>query len=64
MDILKEIDTTNKALNDLHVAMKIILTLPLIEKYQKENLPSTKPMEGYLKEMNKALKSMDSLVNE
>lgn len=60
-DILKVIDKKTITLNDLHLVLKITRTLPLIEKYQKDNLPATKPLEGYSKKLNETTQYADSL---
>jgi hypothetical protein len=60
-DILNSIDKQTITLNDLHLILKITRTLPLIEKYQKDNLPTTKPLEEYSKQLNKTVQYADSL---
>jgi len=63
-DILKFIDSKYVSLNDLYLILKITRTLPLIDKYQKDNLPSTKPLEGYSKQLDKTIKYADSLTKK
>jgi hypothetical protein len=60
-DILNSIDKQTIRLNDLHLILKITRTLPLIEKYQKDDLPITKPLEEYSKQLNKTVQYADSL---
>jgi hypothetical protein len=40
----QSIDDKEKALEDSHTILKIALTMPLIEKYQDENLPDKRPL--------------------
>jgi hypothetical protein len=49
------------SLNDLHILLKIVKTLPLIEKYQTDNLPSGKPIESVIKDLEKIILKTDSL---
>lgn len=63
-ELLKTIDTQNLTLADLHTVLKIVRTLPLIEKYQQDNLPSTKPLKGFIHNQNEALKLADTLVKK
>lgn len=60
--ILNSIKTKNITLTDLHTALKIIRTLPVIDKYQKNNLPATQPLQGYLNEVDKTIKQADTLI--
>jgi len=60
-DLLKSIATKDLALRDLHLVLKITKTLPLIGKYQKDNLPSTGSLKGFLKELDKTIKYADTL---
>ncbi|MDI9366143.1 MAG: hypothetical protein QM541_14395 [Flavobacterium sp.] len=60
-DLLKIIETKNLTIADLHNILKIVKTLPLIEKYQHDNLPSTKSFEGYIKRQDETIKLADTL---
>lgn len=57
----KIIEAQGLALTDLHTVLKITRTLPLIEKYQRNNLPPIKPMEGYTQKQAEAIKLADTL---
>jgi len=61
-NILKSIESKNLSLNDLHTVLKIMRTLPIMEKFQKENLPGTSPLEGFEKRLDVTIKTADSLV--
>jgi hypothetical protein len=63
-NLLKSIESKNLTLNDLHTLLKIVRTLPIMEKYQKENLPQTAPLEGFEKRLDETIKSADSLVKK
>ncbi len=60
-DILKSIASKEMSLGDLHVALKIIKTLPVIGKYQKANLPNTKSLEGYSQQQTKTINKVQKL---
>jgi len=60
--ILTSIDAKNLTLNDLHEMLIITTTIPLIEAYQNTNLPTTKPMDGYLNQIDKAVNYENTLV--
>jgi predicted house-cleaning noncanonical NTP pyrophosphatase (MazG superfamily) len=50
-------------LQDLHIILKLVKTLTLIEKYQKDNIPNTKPIEKVITEFDKTIQKTDSLSN-
>ena len=62
--LLKSIETKNLTLSDLHTILKITKTLPIIEKFQKENLPTTKSLNGYLRQLERTIKYADTLSNQ
>jgi uncharacterized protein (UPF0264 family) len=48
-------------LNDLHTAIKITKTLPVIERFQKQNLPSATPINSYSRLLDKIILQADTL---
>jgi hypothetical protein len=60
-NILKSIASKETSLSDLHVALKIIKTLPVISKYQKSNLPNTKSLEGYSQQQSKTINEIQKV---
>lgn len=60
-ELLKLIETKQMTISDLHNVLKIVRTLPLIDKYQKDNLPNTKSFEGYIKRQEETIKLADTL---
>ena len=63
--LINKIDQQILAINDLHVYLKIIKTLPLIEQYQRTHRKANvKPLEGYLKEVDKTLKLVDTITKK
>jgi len=62
--LLKLIEHKNLSVNDYHIALMIIKTLPLIEKYQADNLPDSKLFKDMLKRQNMLIKRMDSLATK
>ncbi|MEO7522879.1 MAG: hypothetical protein ABIT58_02230 [Ferruginibacter sp.] len=61
-DLLALLNSKDINLNDLHTVLKIVKTLPLIEKFQKENIPGTKPIENVLKDIDKEVRKLDTLI--
>jgi uncharacterized protein YdiU (UPF0061 family) len=62
--LLKTIETKSMTLNDLHTVLKITKTIPLIDKYQKDNLPSTKSLESYIHKQNEVIEFADTLTKK
>lgn len=48
-NLLKTIEMQQMNISDLQNILKIIHTIPIIEEYQKNNIPDTQPMEEYRK---------------
>lgn len=61
-ELIKVIAEREMTISDLHNALKIVKTLPLIEKYQKDNLPGIKPLEGFIKQQDQAISLADTLL--
>ncbi len=62
--LLKTIDTKTRTLEDLHEVLIITSTLPIIEKYQNENLPSTKSIASFNNQLDNAIAIERKLVNK
>lgn len=62
--LLKQIGVKKMSLNDLHITLKIMKTLPLIEQYQATSKPSNHSLNGYFKEINKTIILADKLVEK
>jgi hypothetical protein len=60
-DLIKIIEAKNLTIADLHNVLKIVKTLPIIEKFQQDNLPNTTPLEGYIKLQDETIKFADTL---
>ena len=58
-ELSKEIDSNNASITDYYTFLKTIVTLPIIEKYQKENLPKVKPLEDFIMEQNKLKQKLE-----
>lgn len=63
-ELVKIIQERQITIADLVTLLKITRTLPLIEKYQKDNLPGTKSLDGYIKEQEAVIKLADSLAGK
>jgi hypothetical protein len=53
--LINEINWKQVTLNDVHTYLKLARTLPVIENYQKKNLPSTSALENASAEMDKVI---------
>lgn len=60
----KQISTNGATLNDHHSVLKIVLTLPLIEKYQNNNKPTKKEFKDLLIQQKKFVLRTDSLTSK
>jgi hypothetical protein len=60
-NLLTILNSKNIKLQDMHILLKIVKTLPLIEKYQKDNIPDKKPIEKTINEFDKTIKKIDSI---
>ena len=60
--LLKIISKNDGTIGDHHNALKILLTLPLIEKYQTENLPDQKEFLELIRQQEKLIHRIDSLI--
>ena len=60
-ELLKVIEQKQMTITDLHNVLKIVKTLPLIEKYQLESFPNTKSFEGYIEQQDLTIKLADTL---
>lgn len=63
-ELLKTIDAKTTKLADLHAVLKIVKTLPVIEKYQKDNRPGTASLEGYSNKQDSAIDEANNLINQ
>jgi hypothetical protein len=63
-DILQSIRENKLTLADLHILLKITRTLPLIEKYQRDNLPSAKSMEDFSRQLGQTINYLDSFTKK
>jgi predicted lipoprotein with Yx(FWY)xxD motif len=60
----KTIARNDTLLDDAHLSFKILATLPLIEKYQKENMPADSPFKNMVKEQERLIKQVKKLTPE
>jgi hypothetical protein len=60
-ELLNMIERKQLTIADLHTMLKIVKTLPLIERYQHDNLPGTKSMEGYINRQDETIQLADTL---
>lgn len=60
--LLKQISQNEATLDDHHFVLKIVLTIPIIENYQTENLPDKKAFNSLIMEPQKLIQQTDSLI--
>ncbi|MBC9929754.1 hypothetical protein [Chitinophaga qingshengii] len=63
-ELLKVLAAKDINISDLHTALKIVKTLPVIEKYQQTNLPAIQQIEGYIKQQDQAIHLADTLLKK
>ena len=59
--LLSLISSKELTMDDLHQVLKIVKTLPMIDKYQTNSLPSKKPLEKYIEKQKQTIRLADSL---
>ena len=59
--LFKYIQQKNIELTDLHTILKITKTLPLIEKYQADNLPDTNSLKGAAIQVDETIKQINTI---
>jgi len=59
--LLGVLNKNDISIRDYHKVLKIMLTLPIIEKYQDENLPGSKPIDNLSKEQSVLIKKINEL---
>lgn len=60
-NLVSLVNSRDITLQNLHILLKIVKTLPMMEKYQSENTPSTRPLEKVVHNFDKAIQQADSL---
>jgi len=58
---IKQIDQNGSTLKNHHNVLKIVLTLPFIEKYQADKMPDKKPFQDLIKQQKNLILQTDSL---
>jgi len=59
--LINSVSKKDLTLNDHHLILKIVLTMPIIEKYQNDNLPDKNEFKVLMKKQTKLLNLTDSL---
>ena len=59
--LLKQIENNGTTLADNHTILKILLTFPIIEKYQNENLPNKTEFKDLIKQQENFIKQTNKL---
>ena len=58
------ISKNRMTVNDFHATLKIVLTLPVIEKFQGDNLPDSKKYKEFIKEQERIIAGIKKLIPE
>lgn len=61
-DLLATINEKSQELADLHNLLKIIKTIPLIEKYQQDKMPDPLPLKGYIHSLDETIQTTNALI--
>ena len=59
--LLDMIQSRELSIQDLHIVLKIVKTLPVMEKYQQDHLPDSKTLEEFIKQQDATIKQIDTL---
>lgn len=59
--LMSQILNNRSSINDHHAILKIVLTLPMMEEYQKNNKPTKNEFENLINQQNKLIFRIDSL---
>jgi DNA anti-recombination protein RmuC len=60
-NLMNTINEKRNEINNYHSALKIILTIPLIEEYQKQHLPNKSPYEKVIKKEDLLLEKIKNI---
>ena len=58
------LDSTTLSSTNRHIILKVLVTLKMMEQYQKDNIPSTKPIEAVIKNCELLNTNLDSAINK
>lgn len=56
--LMADIDSTEWHLNDLEILMKIVVTEPMMNNYQRNELPDLRPIEAFKSAMDSSVKEI------
>lgn len=59
--LINSVNANNAAIDDYYTLLKIVLTLPLIEQYQRDNLPTETPFKETIEEQKKTVEEIKQL---
>lgn len=61
LNLIGEMKENQRKISDLHKILKILKTLPLIAKYQKENIPEINKLERFNKKQDSVILLLETL---
>ena len=62
--LLNDINLKDQSLSDLHTALRVLSTIPIMERYQKDYLPSQRPLRNLDNEINRVINKLDKEVKK
>lgn len=62
--LVKTIEAGNGSIDDYHAALKIVVTLPLIESFQRDNLPKDSSYKAIIKKQSDLIRKMDNTMKK
>jgi hypothetical protein len=63
-NVVKAIELNNRTIANLHLALMILRTIPIMEKYQKHHKPSVEPLQNYKSKQAEASKNLQTLIKK
>lgn len=62
--VIKRLEAKSTSIQDYYTTMKIILTVPLIENYQKTHLPKDSIYQGFYKQQNQIIDKINIMIKK
>jgi hypothetical protein len=59
--LIDQLNDKENSLKDYHLILKLIKTLPLIEEFQKDHLPSKKPINAVIDDYSQLIQKTESI---
>lgn len=63
-NLIENLNKKPGSVDDRHAALKIIVSLGMMKEYQQGNMPSSKPIEGAIKDHDRVIHKLDSAIRK